>query len=151
MATSNIYELVDTWNNGATTFFGIKMNVTNTASDSNSRVIDIQANGTSHFSVDVNGLVRNTYCWGIEFVKANIMYLDNANNVLLQASTVGIMKVSDPLANAGSGLDLQSFGASPPSAPAAGRGLIYLDTSGGKVRLMARFPTGAAQQVAIEP
>jgi hypothetical protein len=38
-----------------------------------------------------------------------------------------------------------------PSAPAASNGRLYFDTSGGKVRLMALFPTGAAQLVATEP
>jgi len=38
-----------------------------------------------------------------------------------------------------------------PSAPAAGQGVLYFDESGGKIRLMVRFPTGAAQQIAIEP
>lgn len=40
---------------------------------------------------------------------------------------------------------------SAPGAPSAGRGVLYFDESGGKIRLMVRFPTGAAQQVAIEP
>ena len=39
----------------------------------------------------------------------------------------------------------------PPAAPAAGTARFYADTSGGKVRLMVIFPTGAAQQIAIEP
>lgn len=39
-----------------------------------------------------------------------------------------------------------------PSAPAANRVVIYAeDNGGGKTRLMARFATGAAQQIAIEP
>lgn len=39
-----------------------------------------------------------------------------------------------------------------PAAPAANHGVIYFDDNGaGKTRLMVRFPTGAAQQVAIEP
>ena len=38
-----------------------------------------------------------------------------------------------------------------PAAPAAGTARFYADTSGGKVRLMVIFPTGAAQQIAIEP
>jgi hypothetical protein len=38
-----------------------------------------------------------------------------------------------------------------PAAPGAG-GVIYFDDNGaGKTRLMVRFPTGASQQVAIEP
>lgn len=39
-----------------------------------------------------------------------------------------------------------------PAAPAANQVVIYSDDNGaGKTRLMARFPTGAAQQIAIEP
>lgn len=39
-----------------------------------------------------------------------------------------------------------------PSAPAANAVLLYAEDNGsGKTRLMARFATGAAQQVAIEP
>ncbi len=39
-----------------------------------------------------------------------------------------------------------------PSAPAGNGGIFYLDDNGsGKTRLMVRFATGAAQQLAIEP
>lgn len=37
------------------------------------------------------------------------------------------------------------------SAPAANSGRVYCDDSGGKTRLMVRFASGAAQQIAIEP
>lgn len=40
----------------------------------------------------------------------------------------------------------------PPSAPAANKGRLYFDDNGsGKTRLMVIFPSGAAQQIAIEP
>ena len=39
-----------------------------------------------------------------------------------------------------------------PSAPAANKVRFYAEDNGaGKTRLMARFPTGVAQQIAIEP
>jgi len=39
-----------------------------------------------------------------------------------------------------------------PSAPSANQVHIYAEDNGaGKTRLMALFPTGAAQQIAIEP
>jgi hypothetical protein len=38
-----------------------------------------------------------------------------------------------------------------PSAAPASTGRIYFDSSGGKVRLMAIFPSGAAQLIATEP
>lgn len=41
---------------------------------------------------------------------------------------------------------------SAPSAPAANGGVLYLeDNGGGKTRLMIKFNTGAAQQIAIQP
>lgn len=38
-----------------------------------------------------------------------------------------------------------------PDAPAAGRVRIYATDSGGKTALMAKFATGAAQQIGLEP
>jgi hypothetical protein len=56
MPTSNIYNLTDTWNSGGTTYFGIKLDVTNTASAGASRLIELQINGTtSCFSVSASG------------------------------------------------------------------------------------------------
>jgi len=49
--SANIYDMVDTWNDGATTFTAIKMNVTDTASASESLLMDLQVDGVSRFSV----------------------------------------------------------------------------------------------------
>jgi len=39
-----------------------------------------------------------------------------------------------------------------PAAPAANKGRLYFEDNGsGKTRLMVIFPSGAAQQIAIEP
>lgn len=38
-----------------------------------------------------------------------------------------------------------------PSAPASDKGVVYMRDSGGKTQLVARFPSGAVQQLAIEP
>jgi len=50
-----IYDLTDTWNAGATTFNGIKLNVTDTASAAASKLITLQTTGTEHFSVTKAG------------------------------------------------------------------------------------------------
>ena len=55
MPTQNIYDLVDTWNAGGTTFTAVKMNVTDTASASGSLLMDLQVGGASRFKVDKNG------------------------------------------------------------------------------------------------
>jgi hypothetical protein len=50
--------LTDTWNNGSTVFNSILMNVTNTASDPASKLLDLQVGSSSKFSVDSNGSIR---------------------------------------------------------------------------------------------
>ena len=51
-----IYDLTDTWNAGATTFNGIKLNVTDSASAVASKLVTLQTNGTEHFSVTKAGV-----------------------------------------------------------------------------------------------
>lgn len=53
--TSYIYNMVDTWNNGATTFTAVKMNVTDTASNAASLLMDLQVGGASKFTVQKSG------------------------------------------------------------------------------------------------
>jgi hypothetical protein len=55
MTTRNIYDLADTWNDGATTFTAIKMNVTDTASASASLLMDLQVGGASRFRASKDG------------------------------------------------------------------------------------------------
>ena len=59
MATQNIYALTDTWNNVATTFTGIGLNVTDTTSASTSMLIDLQHNSTSLFHVLKSGVIHS--------------------------------------------------------------------------------------------
>jgi hypothetical protein len=47
MTTRNIYDLAQTWNDGATDFTAIKMNVTDTASAATSKLLDLQVGGVS--------------------------------------------------------------------------------------------------------
>lgn len=58
---ADIFDMADTWNNGATTFTAIKMNVTDTASAAASMLADLQVGGASMFSVRKDGL---TYVGG---------------------------------------------------------------------------------------
>lgn len=51
MATVNIFDMADTWNNVATTYTAIKMNVTDTNSASGSLLMDLQVGGSSKFKV----------------------------------------------------------------------------------------------------
>ena len=50
--------LTQTWNAVGTTFTGLKFNVTNTASDVASSLIDLQIGGTSRFKIDQFGIAK---------------------------------------------------------------------------------------------
>jgi hypothetical protein len=54
---SYIYNLADTWGDGATTFTAIKMNVTDTASSASSLLMDLQVGGASKFKVNKDGRI----------------------------------------------------------------------------------------------
>src|SRR6056300_971350 len=49
---SPVLNLSQTWNNAATTFTGLKLNVTNTASAGGSKLLDLQVGGTSQFRLN---------------------------------------------------------------------------------------------------
>ena len=55
---ANIYDMVDTWNAGATTFTAIKMNVTDTASAAGSALMDLQLAGTTVLRLQKNGVLQ---------------------------------------------------------------------------------------------
>jgi hypothetical protein len=52
-----VLDATQTWNNVTTTFTGVKLNVTDTASNAASLLADFQAGGSSKFKVDKNGNV----------------------------------------------------------------------------------------------
>lgn len=52
---ANIYDMVDVWNDGATTFTAIKMDVTDTASAAGSLLLDLKVGGVTKASIDKNG------------------------------------------------------------------------------------------------
>lgn|GEM_PF-6298281 len=52
---ADIFNLTDTWDDGAVTWYGINIDVTNTASGAASRLIQLEVGGTSKFAVDIAG------------------------------------------------------------------------------------------------
>lgn len=55
MARAYVYNMVDTWNVGGTTFTAVKMNVTDSASAADSLLMDLQVGGTSKAKVSKTG------------------------------------------------------------------------------------------------
>jgi len=57
---ANIYDMADTWNDAGTAFTAIKMDVTDTASDAASRLLELQVGGADRFYVDKSGYAYTT-------------------------------------------------------------------------------------------
>jgi len=74
-----------------------------------------------------------------------------ATDTAFYRNAAAIMSLRGSSTTTPGAFNFYTYGASPPSAPSASMALLYADTSGGKIRIMALFPSGAAQQVAIEP
>jgi hypothetical protein len=100
MANVPISNLTTTWNNVSTTFTGIKLNVTDTASAAGSLLMDLQVGGASRFNVGKGGEVRlsagsktNVSLTGIGnnsgifFRSGTIFEASNGTNVYVSAQT----------------------------------------------------------------
>lgn len=111
------------------------------------------------FGSNVSGSTLNARVssLGANFNKDSILTWGSAANsyasqdISLQRDAAGVFGVRGASATTAAAVSLYTYGASPPAAPGASIARIYADTSGGKIRLMALFPSGAAQQIAIEP
>jgi hypothetical protein len=89
------------------------------------------------------------YNWGVALSSTGSTN-SNYSDVKLHASAVGILNLRADSKTVGAALNLLEQTA--PSAPSTNQVVIYAEDNGsGKTRLMARFATGAAQQLAIEP
>lgn len=91
-----IYDLTDTWNAGGTTFNGIKLNVTDSASAVSSKLVTLQTNGTEHFSVTKAGVGYFSGNVGIgtssPAAKLDVLVADGAEATKLRGAT-GRMRV----------------------------------------------------------
>jgi hypothetical protein len=56
-AADTLLNISSTWNNAGATFYGIDLDVTNTASASTSRLLNLSVGGTDKFNVDLDGNV----------------------------------------------------------------------------------------------
>lgn len=97
-ANAPILNLSETWNNSAVAFTGLKYNVTATAFDANSRLLDLQKDGSSRFivrhsgTVDINGaLYVSSEIWAGSSQKigwSDVGVYRDAANVLAQRNGV---------------------------------------------------------------
>lgn len=100
-----------TWNAAGTTFKGISLNVVNTASAAGSRLLDLQNNGTSEFSIDVlgNGIVNGAFRANGNLQTAST-FIGAVSNSLINVATNGKFTFSNNAVSAGVMLDATTDG-----------------------------------------
>ena len=90
ITTSTPIQVTQTWNTGTTAFTGILENITDTASASTSKLIDLQVGGVSKFNVDKSGNAFATNFVG-SFANgtSNISIVNNSNiSTIVNGQTV---------------------------------------------------------------
>lgn len=107
--SATVADLAQTWNAGATTFTGLKLNVTDTASAAGSLLADFQVGGTSKFKLSKTGIVTVV----ADTVTANAPMLDLAqtwNETNTTFSAVKLNVTNTASASASKLIDLQVGG-----------------------------------------
>lgn len=90
---ADIFNMADTWNNGATTFDAIKMDVTDTASNAASRLLWLGVGGSAKATIDktggvvIAGAFQLAAASPITFgTSRGIVRSNGANNIVLQGN-----------------------------------------------------------------
>lgn len=81
-----IYDFTDTWNNAATVFNGIKLNVTNTASHADSALLDLQIGGSSMLKLNKTGIL--TVGGAMAINASNWLFLGGSNSTYEQTLAI---------------------------------------------------------------
>jgi len=108
------------------------------------------ANGSTALQTAANSIYIGTQCRGKDNSDNNSIVI--GYQAIGQGANTTVIGNTSTVLTAFPGGALQITEMTAPSAPAANNATIYAeDDGGGKTRLMVRFATGAAQQIAIEP
>jgi hypothetical protein len=93
MAKAYLYSLTDTWDSAGTTFNAIKMNVTDTASNAASALMELQTSGSSRFSLRKSGVGLASSEWQAPSIWAtSVLYVGPSAQVGLISNGVGILE-----------------------------------------------------------
>jgi hypothetical protein len=170
-ADKPLLDLTQTWNNGAVSFYGIKMNITQTAYGGGA-LMELRVGGVAKFKVRYDGNLDvptvnvgtpggNIFCaiWNnsVDMVSGGkIGFNSSASQIYSGSMDTNIMRVAAGILGVRNGSTggaaISMVEQTAPSAPSTNGVYIYAEDNGsGKTRLMALFATGAAQQIAIEP
>ena len=91
ITTSQPLSLTQTWNAGAITFKGIDVNITDTASNAASLLMDLRVGGNPYFSIEKDGSTRlyRTYSSSTNFERLNFKYTGTAFQIGTEKGSAG--------------------------------------------------------------
>lgn len=102
--TSNpVLDMTQTWNAGAVTFTGVKLNVTNTASAAASLLMDLQLGGSSVFAFGKGGVA--TFAANSQIIMGSNVNIDSSNNGRLAIYSAGSIGFGASTVGSSSALD----------------------------------------------
>lgn len=129
--------------------------LTSYAGDTTFRVIKTANNQKSEFGdidVEHNLDVKNELSvYSITNFRSHLKMINNAGNGFVDFGQKAVSPASETVINVKNVGYIEGAVITAPGNSATDFARLYFDKSGGKVRLMVIFPTGAAQQLAIEP
>jgi hypothetical protein len=129
-ASTPVIDATQTWNNGAVSFIGIKLNITDTASASGSNLLDLKVGGSSVAYIDKAGQFTTTY-------RVNTTTVFFANTVVITGATKDTSKRT---ACAGFSNDGDSY--------YGGRGFLFFDPADGST-VRAHLTSAATGEVEV--
>lgn len=111
----------------------------------------INGNSTSGSMIGVSGYMPGLTVGSAGGIGFSSGAPSSGYDTVMRRAAAGILALTTSTASTGAALQFRTQTA-PGSAPSANQANVWLEDNGsGKLRLMVRFPTGAAQQIAIEP
>ena len=133
MAGVPLSEMIDTWDDASTVFDAIRMNVTDTASNTNSKLINLLVGGAERFSVRKDGVVN---------ISQGISVGNTKFNIGAGSSWVGI-GTSSPKGN----LHIWNGNSGAGSPPSTSRNLVV--EAGGNAGISILSPASSVSQIAF--
>lgn len=126
-ASAPVLNMTQAWNNGATTFTGIKLDVTNTASAAASLLIDLQVGGVSQLRVTRQGVftVANSITAGSHVTTGGSLIHGTSGTSINMGTGDGIITLYN---NGSTAFNRLQFGGTSSSFPSLKRNSTFVET-----------------------
>lgn len=151
-ADAQVLSMTATWNNAAVTFTAVKLNVTNTASNAASKLIDLQVGGVSQFSVTRAGVGTLTGALAIGGALTGVTTITtsgaiNGQTISATANFTGSVTVANGLTVSAGTTAVQALTATTLTASSTStlQDTVTIGTTGGAATMSVNIQAAAGQ------